>query len=84
MRLALGLGMVRGRAAPLVVLGMLAGESGPGGIRFDDVQSTYLVGAIALALILFDGGLRTRFQIFRSVNQGTSDIPAPCQGAYCN
>lgn len=57
--------------APLLlvflVLGMLAGESGPGGIRFDDVQSTYLVGAIALALILFDGGLRTRFQIFRSV-----------------
>ena len=27
----------------------------------------YLVGAAALALILFDGGLRTRFQTFRSV-----------------
>src|SRR3954468_976456 len=57
--------------APLLfvflLVGMLAGESGPGGIRFDDVQSTYLVGAIALALILFDGGLRTRFQTFRSV-----------------
>jgi cell volume regulation protein A len=57
--------------APLLlvflILGMLAGESGPGGIRFDDVHFTYLVGSIALALILFDGGLRTRFATFRSV-----------------
>src|SRR4051812_42312078 len=57
--------------APLLlvflVLGMLAGEAGPGGIKFDDVRATYLVGSIALALILFDGGLRTRFATFRSV-----------------
>jgi cell volume regulation protein A len=57
--------------APLLlvflILGMLAGEAGPGGIRFDDVHATYLVGSIALALILFDGGLRTRFASFRSV-----------------
>jgi potassium/hydrogen antiporter len=57
--------------APLLlvflVLGMLAGEAGPGGMRFDDVRTTYLVGSIALALILFDGGLRTRFATFRSV-----------------
>jgi potassium/hydrogen antiporter len=57
--------------APLLlvflILGMLAGEAGPGGIRFDDVRSTYLVGSIALALILFDGGLRTRFGTFRNV-----------------
>ncbi len=57
--------------APLLLifllLGMLAGESGPGGMRFDDVRLTYLVGSIALALILFDGGLRTRFATFRSV-----------------
>src|SRR5215203_357444 len=56
--------------APLLlvflILGMLAGESGPGGIKFDDVQVAYLVGSVALALILFDGGLRTRFQTFRS------------------
>ena len=47
--------------APLLlvflVIGMLAGEGGPGGIKFDDVHATYLVGSIALALILFDGGL---------------------------
>jgi cell volume regulation protein A len=57
--------------APLLlvflILGMLAGESGVGGIRFDDVHLTYLVGSIALALILFDGGLRTRIATFRSV-----------------
>src|SRR5216683_6484516 len=50
-----------------ILLGMLAGEGGPGGIQFDDVRTTYVVGSIALALILFDGGLRTRFATFRSV-----------------
>src|SRR3954471_24451147 len=57
--------------APLLLVfmlvGMLAGESGPGGVAFDDVRVAYMVGAAALALILFDGGLRTRFQTFRSV-----------------
>src|SRR5580692_2877712 len=57
--------------APLLlvflIVGMLAGEEGLGGIRFDDVRTAYLVGSIALALILFDGGLRTRFSTFRSV-----------------
>src|SRR5690349_7696095 len=57
--------------APLLLvfllIGMLAGESGPGGIHFNDVGTTYVVGSLALALILFDGGLRTRFSAFRSV-----------------
>jgi cell volume regulation protein A len=57
--------------APLLLvfllIGMLAGESGPGGISFNDVGTTYVVGSLALALILFDGGLRTRFSAFRSV-----------------
>src|SRR5476649_1432581 len=57
--------------APLLlvflVIGMLAGDSGPGQLRFDDVRTTYLVGSVALALILFDGGLRTRFQSIRTV-----------------
>ena len=34
---------------------------------FDDVGVAYTVGSIALALILFDGGLRTRFASFRNV-----------------
>jgi cell volume regulation protein A len=57
--------------APLLLVfllvGMLAGEGGLGRIKFDDVGLTYTVGSVALALILFDGGLRTRFQTFRSV-----------------
>jgi cell volume regulation protein A len=57
--------------APLLLVflfvGMMAGEGGPGGIKFDDVGTAYTVGSVALALILFDGGLRTRFSTFRSV-----------------
>src|SRR5258705_360958 len=57
--------------APLLLvfllIGMLAGDSGPGQVSFDDVRTTYLVGSVALALILFDGGLRTRFQSIRAV-----------------
>src|SRR6266478_5544540 len=57
--------------APLLLvflfIGMLAGDSGPGQLRFNDVRATYLVGSVALALILFDGGLKTRFQSIRTV-----------------
>src|SRR5262252_9272990 len=57
--------------APLLlvflIVGMLAGDSGIGGLEFDDVRTTYLVGSVALALILFDGGLRTRFANIRAV-----------------
>src|SRR6201991_4120801 len=57
--------------APLLlvflVIGMMAGDSGPGQLHFDDVRTAYLVGSVALALILFDGGLRTRFQSIRAV-----------------
>jgi cell volume regulation protein A len=57
--------------APLLLVfllvGMLAGEAGPLRIEFNDVRLTYTVGSVALALILFDGGLRTRYQTFRSV-----------------
>ncbi len=57
--------------APLLLVfllvGMLAGESGIGGIKFDDVRLAYTVGSVALGLILFDGGLRTRLATFRNV-----------------
>jgi potassium/hydrogen antiporter len=55
--------------APLLLvflaLGMLAGEDGPGGIRFDDFETAYLIGTLALAVIIFDGGMRTRRETFR-------------------
>lgn len=48
---------------PMLVLfllvGMLAGEDGLGRIAFDSPQSAHALGTIALALILFDGGLQT-------------------------
>ena len=56
--------LARRFGAPLLLvfllLGLLLGEDGIGGIRYDDTRFTYLVGALALAVILFDGGLRTR------------------------
>lgn len=48
-----------------LVLGMLAGEDGPGGIRFDDFSLAFLFGNVALAIIIFDGGLGTRKDTFR-------------------
>ncbi|MBW3568117.1 MAG: potassium/proton antiporter, partial [Proteobacteria bacterium] len=48
-----------------VGIGMLAGENGPGGIVYNDVQSAHLAGTLALATIIFDGGLRTDLPSFR-------------------
>src|SRR6478736_6616911 len=48
-----------------LVLGMLAGEDGPGGIQYDDFASAYLVGSVALAVILFEGGLKTQPSMLR-------------------
>jgi potassium/hydrogen antiporter len=50
-----------------LVIGMLAGSDGPGGIYFDDPWLTQLVGVVALAFILFDGGLSTRWSAIRPV-----------------
>lgn len=54
--------------APLLLVflafGMLAGEDGIGGIAFEDFRLAYLAGSLALALILFDGGLRTTREQF--------------------
>lgn len=42
-----------------LVIGMLAGSEGIGGIEFTNYGFSYRLGMIALALILFDGGLNT-------------------------
>ena len=48
-----------------LIVGMLAGEEGIGGIQFDDFGSAMFVGQLALAVILLDGGLRTRLATFK-------------------
>jgi cell volume regulation protein A len=56
---------------PVLVLflgvGMLAGEEGIGGIVFENYVLAHGVGTLALAVILFDGGLRTDLAQFRAV-----------------
>jgi cell volume regulation protein A len=42
-----------------LVIGMLAGSEGPGGIYFDDPRLAQSLGIVALAFIIFAGGLDT-------------------------
>ncbi len=44
-----------------MVVGMLTGVDGPLGLSFDNHRLAVNVGNLAVALILFDGGLRTRW-----------------------
>ena len=54
--------------APLLLVylavGLLAGEDGLG-IAYDDAESAYLIGSLALAIILFDSGYDTKLKSFR-------------------
>ena len=72
--LLLGISVLFSRASqrfgvPIALLflgvGMLAGSDGIGGIEFTDYQFAFRVGVVALALILFDGGLNTPLHAVR-------------------
>lgn len=55
--------------APLLLVflgvGLLAGDGGIGGLHFDDVGTAYMVGSVALAVVLFDSGFHTPFKTVR-------------------
>ncbi|MCL2156380.1 MAG: potassium/proton antiporter [Leptospirales bacterium] len=44
-----------------LIVGMLAGSDGIGGIKFSNYHITQLIGMIALAIILFSGGVDTKY-----------------------
>jgi len=48
-----------------LALGMLAGDDHALGIPFDDFTSAYLIGSVALTIILFEGGLKTPVSMLR-------------------
>lgn len=50
-----------------LAVGMLAGSDGPGGIYFDDARLAQAIGTVALAFILFAGGLETDLDVVRPV-----------------
>lgn len=49
-----------------VTVGMLAGSDGLGGIAFEDYSLAHALGTVALAFILFDGGLNTSLRSVRT------------------
>jgi len=48
-----------------VGIGMFAGSGGPIGIQFSDYTLAYNIGIVALATILFSGGLETKMRLFK-------------------
>lgn len=48
-----------------LAIGMLAGSEGPGRIAFEDYPTAFAIGSVCLALIIFDGGMRTSWKSVR-------------------
>ncbi|MFG6120811.1 potassium/proton antiporter [Thalassobacillus sp. B23F22_16] len=50
-----------------ILVGMLFGSDGLGIIYFDDASTAQIIGVFALVIILFEGGLHTKWRTVRSV-----------------
>src|ERR1700739_2202226 len=48
-----------------LAIGMLAGDDHVLGVPFDDFGSAYLIGSVALAIILLEGGIKTPVSMLR-------------------
>src|SRR6516165_7588686 len=48
-----------------LAIGMLAGDDHVLGVQFDDFGAAYLIGSVALAVILIEGGLKTPVSMLR-------------------
>jgi cell volume regulation protein A len=56
-----------------LAVGMLAGSDGPGGIDFENAELAQTLGVVALAFILFAGGISTSWDEIKPVlNQGAA------------
>ncbi len=59
----------RRTGAPLILsflaVGVLFGQDGPGGIVFNDMELSFFACSVALAIILFDGGIQTPIASFK-------------------
>ena len=64
--------------APLLLvllgLGMLLGEEGIGQIPFDNFHLAYDIGSVALAIILFAGGLETDRNVFKKAGSASISL----------
>jgi NhaP-type Na+/H+ and K+/H+ antiporter len=68
--LSIAAGLISRRVGAPVLLaflaiGMLAGDDHVLGIQFDDFGAAYLIGSVALAVILLEGGLKTPVSMLR-------------------
>lgn len=48
-------------------IGMMAGSEGPGRIAFENYPLAFAIGSVCLALIIFDGGMRTSWESVRPI-----------------
>lgn len=58
----------------VLVIGMLLGEDGPGGIQFSNFSFAFELGSVALAVILFAGGLEAERTVFRTAGKPAASL----------